>query len=180
MFSRSDESLYLRWVDGDLAAFDALYARYEGPLFGFLTRQLGSAADAEDALHETFLALLKERDRGRHATSFKAWIFEVARHLVLNRVRSSSRAEKAHVGIAHLEPVQRAALRPDEFLEHHQTARSVSAAVGRLSPAMAELYHLRAQGLSYDELSEVLGVPLGTVKSRMHELIKRLQAEVRS
>ena len=54
----------------------------------------------------------------------------------------------------------------------------VHAALAKVSPALAELYHLRASGLSYEELAQVLAIPLGTVKSRMHELVLRLQEEL--
>jgi RNA polymerase sigma-70 factor (ECF subfamily) len=180
MFSRSDEALYQRWIDGDLRAFDALYERYEGPLFGFLRRHLGSVAEAEDALHETFLALVRERARGRTAVSFRAWLFEVARHLALNRTRSSKRAARAHEGIADVSALKPGAPPPDELLQHRQATEAVAVAVRALPAHLAELYHLRAQGLSYDELASVLELPLGTVKSRLHELVKRLQHEVAS
>jgi RNA polymerase sigma-70 factor (ECF subfamily) len=180
MFSRSDEALYQRWIDGDLRAFDALYERYEGPLYGFLRRHLGTVAEAEDALHETFLALLKERARGQGAVSFRAWVFEVARHLALNRARRSKRAARAHDGVADASALSPGTPPPDELLQYRQAAEAVAEAVRALPSHLAELYHLRAQGLSYDELASVLGLPLGTVKSRLHELVKRLQREVSS
>jgi RNA polymerase sigma factor (sigma-70 family) len=77
----SDEALYARLLHGDLRAFDELYDRYERPLFGFVRKYLPDPKDAEDVLHETFLALLDERDRGKAARSLRAWIYQVARHL---------------------------------------------------------------------------------------------------
>ncbi|MBE2248129.1 MAG: sigma-70 family RNA polymerase sigma factor [Myxococcus sp.] len=180
MFSRSDESLYRALLEGDLRAFDALYERYEAPLFGFLTRQLGDAAEAEDVLHEAFLAVLKAREAGRSARSFRAWLFEVARHLCLNRVRTRQRAAKATDAVAQALAVSEGAALPEAALQRRQTAEALARAVAELPAAWSELYHLRAGGLSYDELAEVLGVPLGTVKSRLHELVKRLRDEVAS
>ncbi|MBL8922074.1 MAG: sigma-70 family RNA polymerase sigma factor [Myxococcaceae bacterium] len=180
MFGRSDESLYRALIDGELSAFDTLYERYERPLFGFLRRQLGDAAEAEDVLHETFMAVLKEREKGRGARSFKAWLFAVARHLCLNRVRARQRSAKANDGVAQVIELTGPAPNPDEVLAHRQTADSLKAAVTKLPPPLSELYHLRAGGLSYEELAEVLGVPIGTVKSRLHELVKRLKEEVAS
>lgn len=180
MFSRSDETLYLALIDGDLSAFDALYERYERPLFGFLRRQLADAAEAEDVLHETFMAVLREREKGGAARSFKAWLFGVARHLCLNRVRARERSARATDGVAQVVDLTAPAPNPDEVLSHRQTADALKAAVTKLPPSLSELYHLRAGGLSYDELAEVLGVPIGTVKSRLHELVKRLKQEVAS
>ncbi len=178
MLTRSDEALYQALLGGDLRAFDALYERYEGPLFGFLRRQLGDAAEAEDVLHEAFVSVLEERSSGRTARSFKAWLFQVARNLCLNRVRSRSRASSAAQGVSTLLESAEAPSHPELVLEKRQTADALQAAVAKLPAPMSELYHLRAGGLSYEELAEVLGVPLGTVKSRMHELVKRLRDEV--
>lgn len=179
MFSRSDEALYRELVEGDLRAFDTLYARYEQPLFGFLRRQLGDATEAEDVLHETFLTVLRERREGRTARSFRAWVYQVARHLCLNRARHRTRAAAADDQVALLEPAELTA-HPEVVLEKRQTAEALARAVKALPSAMSELYHLRAGGLSYEEVAEVLGVPLGTVKSRMHELVRRLRDEVAS
>ncbi len=172
----SDEALYQRWVEGELSAFDALYARFERPLFGFLLNQLQDAAAAEDALHEAFLAVLQERATGRNARSFKPWLFQVARNLCLNAARARSRGERALEKVAGA-PVEHAT-DPAGALEAREASAALQQAVQRLPEKLAELYPLRAAGLSYEEISEVLGVPLGTVKSRMHELVGRLREEV--
>lgn len=177
MFARSDEALFRAVLEGDLRAFDTLYARYEGPLFGFLRRQLGDATEAEDVLHEVFMSVLKDRAAARTVRSLRAWLFQVARHLCLNRARSTRRSLAAVEREATSTPTT---LHPEAVLESRQTAEALARAVSRLPAPMSELYQLRAGGLSYDELAEVLGVPLGTVKSRMHELVKRLRDEVAS
>lgn len=166
----SDEALYTKLLAGELAAFDRLYERYERPLFGFVRSQLGDRTEAEDVLHETFLAVLRARGLGTEVRSFKAWLFQVARNLCLNRVRSRKRADRA------LESAARAIIVEDAAVEHDSTA--LHAAVARLPAALAEVYQLRAKGLSYEELSTILDVPLGTVKSRMHEMVRRLREEM--
>lgn len=176
--TRSDEALYQRLLEGKLDAFDELYARYERHLFGFLVRQLGDAPEAEEVLQETFLSVLRERETGRAARSFKAWLFQVARNLCLNRARTRARAAKAMAAVATAPPEPQA--HPERALELHQTVVALRAAVSRLPPALGELYQLRAGGLSYDELAEQLDLPLGTVKSRMHELVHRLREELAS
>ena len=74
-FADSDEALYARLRRGELAAFDRLYERFERPLFGFLRAQLGDAAEAEDVLHEAFLAVLRAGCAPAELRSFRAWIF---------------------------------------------------------------------------------------------------------
>ncbi len=159
---------------GELAAFDQLYARYEKPLFGLIWRELGSQQEAEDVLHETFLAVLRQKDGGRR--SFKAWLFQVARNLCLNRVRSRRRGDRA-VALDATSPPDAVQL-PEAQLAGAQLAQLLEAAVRRLPESLSSIYRLRLAGLSYDELAEVLELPLGTVKSRMHELVTRLREEM--
>ena len=91
----SDEALYARLRRGELAAFDRRYERFERPRFGFLRAQLGDAAEAEDVLHEAFLAVLRAGDARDELRSFRAWLFQVARNLCLNRARARRRADRA-------------------------------------------------------------------------------------
>jgi RNA polymerase sigma-70 factor (ECF subfamily) len=172
----SDETLYARLLAGDLAAFDRLYERYEGPLFGFLRAQLRDEAEAEDVLQETFLALIRARGQGAEVRTFKAWLYEVARHLVLNRVRSRTRAQRALEAAA--EEARVTGPTADEPFAREPgaaTSATLQGAVASLPPSLAEVYHLRASGLSYQEVAATLAVPVGTVKSRIHELVKRLR-----
>jgi len=161
---------------GDLAAFDALYARYERRLFAFILRQLGEQRAAEDALHDTFMGLLRDREAGRSLRSLRAWLYQSARNVCLNRARSSRREAAALEVEARAPPAGSPS--PEQAAEREQLATLVRKAVGRLPEALSELYHLRASGLSQDELAQVLNVPLGTVKSRMHELVNRLREEL--
>lgn len=173
----SDEALFERLIAGDLGAFDRLYDRFERPLFGFIRAQLGDASEAEDVLHEAFMAVLRERQRPSSIRSFRSWLFGVAANLCSNRIRSRKRAGRA------LE-TERAFAAPSsdqaEELEAARRSQKLEHAVERLPRALGEIYRLRATGLSYAEMAEVLGLPLGTVKSRMHEMVERLRREVLS
>lgn len=173
---RSDEALYEALLGGDLGAFDALHERYERPLFGFIRKHLGRDGDAEDVLHDTFLALLRDKAGARGAHSLRAWLFQVARNLCLNRHRSSRRESRALEKEARL-PVEPAP-HPERKLQEAQTVHALRAAVARLPLELGELYQLRASGLSYQELATVLAVPLGTVKSRLHQMVSRLREEL--
>jgi RNA polymerase sigma-70 factor (ECF subfamily) len=172
-FADSDEALYARLLRGELAAFDRLYERFERPLFGFVRAQLGDPAEAEDVLHEAFLAVLRAGGAGNELRSFRAWLFQVARNLCLNRVRARRRADRALEAAAReVEPAGPHAPPPA------RDPAALHQAVARLPPPLAEVYQLRARGLSYDELAATLEIPLGTVKSRMHEMMKRLREEM--
>ena len=168
----SDEAFYARWIAGDLRAFDQLYARLERPLFGFVRAWVKDAAEAEDVLHETFMTALRERRSD--VASFRAWIFAVAR----NRCANASRSQKRRAPPAEADAVAADAPGADDQLDAHRRAAALERAVARLPAALGELYRLRAAGLSYQELAELLDVPVGTVKSRMHEMVTRLKQEV--
>ncbi len=172
----SDEALYERLLRGDIGAFDVLYARHEAHLFGFIVRHVGDRQEAEDILHEAFLAVLRERGGGRSTGSFRAWLYTVTRHLCLNRLRSRRRAARA------VEQVAREAVRaeghPEQALETRESAAALERAVSRLPTALAELYHLRAGGMSYEELAQLFAIPVGTVKSRMHQMVSLLREEM--
>lgn len=173
----SDEALFERLAAGDMRAFDCLYERFERPLFGFIRAELhGDAAEAEDVLHEAFMAVIRERARRAEVRSFRAWIYEVARHLCLNRARSRKRAANMLDVVAseRASPVPPA----EALLEMRETAGALTAAVSKLPDTLGEVYRLRAAGLSLDEVARVLSVPIGTVKSRMHEMVKRLREEM--
>ena len=173
-FADSDEALYARLLRGELAAFDRLYQRFERPLFGFVCTQLGDRAEAEDVFHEAFLAVLRAGGEGTELRSFRAWLFQVARNLCLNRVRARRRADRALESVAREAPWPATELAPPAARDPavlHQ-------AVARLPPPLAEIYQLRARGLTYDELARALEIPIGTVKSRMHEMMRRLREEM--
>jgi RNA polymerase sigma-70 factor (ECF subfamily) len=171
---RSDEALHEALRRGDLAAFDALYARLSGPLYGFILRHLGDAHEAEDVLHDTFMGLLTHDP---DAQSLRAWLYQCARNHCLHRLRDRRRGARALDAAAH-EPPDIAQRAPGDALEARETAARLARAVAALPDAHAELYALRAGGLSYEELSSVLGIPVGTVKSRIHDMVSRLRTEM--
>jgi RNA polymerase sigma-70 factor, ECF subfamily len=171
-----DESLYARVKHGDLLAFDELYTRYSSRLFGFLRAQLPTPADAEDVFHETMMATLECHEVTFDGASFRTWLFRIARNRVLNRLRSSARGDAANV---------RLAAGPDEMpadaedrLVHAQMVDALERAVKRLPTTLSDVYHLRSSGLSYEEMATVLEIPIGTIKSRMHQMVKVLREEL--
>lgn len=171
---RSDEALYEAVQKGDARAFDELYERHSRALFAFVRRMLSDVHEAEDVLNESFLTLVRQREAASKAESLRAWLFTVARNLCLNRLRSQRRGAKAMDAVREREPQES----PEGALEAKAVAQRVRLAVERLPPAMAELYGLRAQGLGYDEIASVLQIPVGTVKSRVHDMVRRLREEI--
>jgi RNA polymerase sigma-70 factor (ECF subfamily) len=172
----TDERLYQRVrEDGDMAAFDVLYARYEAQLFGFLVRTLESRADAEDVFHDAFLNALRSREVKFEQGSFRSWLFRIAKNLCSNRRRSEGRGSRAVAAL----PEPASAPSAEASIEERQLHAALDDAVSRLPPALSEIYHLRSSGLSYEEMAHVLSVPLGTLKSRMNQMVGILREEVK-
>jgi RNA polymerase sigma-70 factor (ECF subfamily) len=171
----SDEALYARVKRGDMRAFDELYSRYAIRLFGFLRGQLTTAADAEDVMHEAILATLESAEVSFDRGSFRTWLYRIARNRVLNRRRSQGRGQGAMIKLsAGEEPVPGA----DDRMAEEEMLRALDGAVARLPPTLSDLFHLRSSGLSYEEMAEVLGIPIGTIKSRMSQMVDLLRKEL--
>ncbi len=97
--------------------------------------------------------------------------------MALNKRRSTSRHEKkiVHSALVESEPPPRA----DAELEKHQLEAALHTAVTKLPPNLGELWHLRTSGLSYEQIASVVDIPLGTVKSRVHQMVVVLREELK-
>jgi RNA polymerase sigma-70 factor (ECF subfamily) len=170
----ADEVLYRRVKEGNMGAFDALYARHAPRLFGFLRAQLPSPADAEEVMHEAMMRAFESDEVTFDRACFRTWLYRIARNAALNRIRSIGRRARALEGI----PPEPPAPPADEQLAHAEMMRALDVAVARLPVPLADVYHLRSSGLSYEEMADVLEIPIGTLKSRMHQMVGALRQEL--
>lgn len=172
----SDEALYHRVRRGDLLAFDTLYGRYERRLFGFICKLVHNHHDAEDLFHEAFVSVLRSREVSFERGSFCGWLYRIARNQCLNHLRSGRRqSQLQYRAEAPCEPPS-----AESSFADSERALLLQQAVTSLPPLLAEIYHLRSAGLSYEEMAEVLHIPLGTVKSRMNQMTQRLRDDLAS
>lgn len=172
----SDEALLQRVRDGEIEAFDRLYERHEGRLFAYLRAVTGDRNDAEEILHDAFLAALKSTETVLVTDgAFRAWLYRVARNLAFNKRRSEQRREKNTSQM----PDGETPLSAHAQLEKHQLEIALQRAVLALPPQLGELWHLRTSGLSYEQIASVVDTPLGTVKSRIHQLVVTLREELK-
>ena len=157
-----------------MAAFDVLYGRYERRLFGFIRGYLHARSDAEEVFHDAFLQVLRSRE-----VRFET---RIVRGLDLQGRAQPGAQPPAQqpAGQRRRDPVpaRRAPARADEALEAGERASAVARAVAALPPGLAEVYRLRMSGMSYEEIAFTLEIPLGTVKSRTHEMVARLKTGV--
>lgn len=171
----SDEALVARIVRGEVRAFEPLYERYERRLFGFLVTRVSSRADAEELFHEAFMRTVDSGASFDHDGAFRTYLFRTARNLALNLRRSERRGLHAVESL----PPESAPRTAEENLVEERMRHALHGAVERLPPQLAEVFHLRTSGLQYEEMASVLEIPLGTLKSRMNQMVNRLREELR-
>jgi RNA polymerase sigma-70 factor (ECF subfamily) len=151
---------------GDVAAFEELVRAYQLHVWRFLRHLLGDPALAEDVTQETFVRVYRELGSFRFRSKFSTWVFQVARNAGIDALRSRQR--RARLATA-LETQVRSTLHGGELRVE------VEAALQSLAPRLREAFVLvEALGLTYREASEALGVPEGTVKSRVFHARERL------
>jgi RNA polymerase sigma factor (sigma-70 family) len=162
----SDEVLLRRVGRGDAEALTALYQRHANGLFGFLLRLAGDRMLAEEILQDTLMAVWRGADGFAGRSQVRTWLYGIARRQAHNRLRVTRPVEAALDDVA--EP-QLAGPGPEELALASLERDRVLAAVDRLSLVHREVVMLTfAADLSQAEIAEVLGVAVGTVKSRLH------------
>jgi len=179
--STSDDELLPRCRAGDQLAWRELVARHTRQVFGLAYRFTGRVDEAEDLTQEVFVKVYRTLDRYREADgSFGAWLSAVARNHAIDHYRRRKqerlrRAEDPQI----LDRMPARGEHPIAGLERDERVRLVHRGLRALPPELrVPLVLCDLQGLPYDEIAATLGLPLGTVKSRINrgrlELAKRL------
>jgi RNA polymerase sigma-70 factor (ECF subfamily) len=151
---------------GDHDAFAELVVAYQAPVWRFLRRMLGDAALAEDVAQEAFLRAYQRLDTFTFRCRFSTWLFQVAHNAAIDALRAQTRRDR----------LTRVAPPPSPPSDPHARAE-IDDALARLSPKLrSAVVVVEVLGLSYQEAGEVLGVPEGTVKSRVFQARERLAA----
>jgi RNA polymerase sigma-70 factor (ECF subfamily) len=182
----TDEELLLEYrATGDEAIFAELVSRYDRELYNYLRRFLGDAATAEDVFQATFLQVHLKCDQFESGRTVRPWLYTIATNQAIDSQRrnrrhrlvslnQTNRSGKNDLGTL-LELVENRDIDPSVRLEEQEQRQWVQAAVGDLPDALKSTVLLvYFQGLKYREAAEVLTIPVGTVKSRMHTAILKL------
>ena len=178
----SDEQLLQLHLSGQKGAFEALVERRSGELYRFLFRFLGDRALADDVLQETFLQVHMSADRFDSARRFKPWLFTIAANKARDALRSQSRRQAAALdaqisesgenSTAYIDLLQAKVDLPIEKLQNQELRDAVQKIVLEMPENLKEVLLLGYfQQMPYKEIAEVLDVPLGTVKSRLHAAV---------
>jgi RNA polymerase sigma factor (sigma-70 family) len=170
-----DAALMARIVDKDERAVEALYARYSGPLYSLAYQVTGADRFAQDVVQEVFVALWRDAGRFDPARGAVApWLFSLARHKAIDLVRREANVRKRTADVdLELEEAT-------DDVDHEAWVRirreRVLEAIEELTPAQREALELAFfQGLTHVEVSERLGIPLGTAKTRIRSALLRMR-----
>jgi len=177
----SDEGCARLAQEGDDAAMNELVRRYASGIYSLFARIFADREYASDATQEVFLRAHHNLDRFDCKRRFRAWIFTIAWNFARDQFRYRKRREGAKIlsldvyrrqsdgGRTSIEPPDDRARPSDELLESKERALWVREALERLLPSQRALLLLREfEGLSYEELADLVGCKLGTIKSRLH------------
>lgn len=185
----SDEELISRYRDdGRAEDFNELVRRYERELFRYLVRYLGDSSLAEDVFQNTFLQVHLKRDLYEEGRPFRPWLYSIATHQAVDSLRKAGRhptlsldqASGGGSGEADSGPLVDLlvgkGVGPLAELQEQERADWVRKSIEKLPEALKQTlilaYH---QDLKYREIADLLKIPVGTVKSRLHAALARLQ-----
>ncbi|MBC8373907.1 MAG: RNA polymerase sigma factor [Planctomycetes bacterium] len=179
----SDAMLLQRHLDGESEAFGALVRRHEQELLAFLTRFMGNRAMAEDAFQEAFLQLHISAATFDTTKRLKPWLFTIAANKARDALRSKSRKSAIPLDAnisgdedqdSYATVIPSSIPPPDEKLVNFEVRLAVEKIVGSLPEALRIVLTLcYFHDFAYKEIAEMLGLPLGTVKSRLHAAVGR-------
>lgn len=184
----SDEELLDRLRAGEWDLFGHLVRRYERELFGYLRRYLGDEELAADVFQNTFLQIFIKIEQYQPGRPARPWLYAITTNQAIDALRrrarrADTRSEGVVGGIDESGIRSRDAtdlladpgLSPPEMAEHGELREQVRAAVDRLPETLRQVVLLAYfQGMRYQEIADVLEIPLGTVKSRLHTAMHRL------
>ena len=168
----SDQMLLKHVAAGDKAAMHILFARHRGKVFRFIQRMVRNPAIAEDLASQVFLDVWRSANRFEHRSRVSTWLLSIARFKAINALR---RRAYENVDQEDVPEIADAADTPEAALDRKETSGILQACINRLSPAHREiidLFYYREKSVA--ELSEAIGIPIATVKSRIFYARKQL------
>jgi RNA polymerase sigma-70 factor (ECF subfamily) len=174
---------------GDAAAFRRIVLKYQRPIYGLALRMMGSPAEAEDMAQEAFVKAYDGLAGFRGEARLRSWLFTIATNHCLNALRARRRRREVPLEPAAGDheptggpagrPVANGRPTPEEDLVRAELRERVRAALETVTPDHQAILVLRdIQGLPYEEIAAVLGIELGTVRSRLHRARMELRARL--
>jgi len=183
MQSATDEELMLAYTTGDAAAFDTLYGRYRAPLFRYVRRQVGEDRIAEEIFQDTWMRVIKARDRYAASAKFTTWLFTIAHNRVMDHFRSARAKPEEVPLLANDEDDPEVAAsdtdNPESSLTRARLAERILEALDALPAVQREAFVLQQEGdLTVEEIATVTGVTRETAKSRLRYALAKLRRDL--
>ena len=179
----SDKELMLKFQNGDELAYNELVNRYKNKLLNFIYRYFGSKDDAEDILQETFIKLYYKKDYYKPISEFSTWIYTIAANLSKTELRKRKRrktSQLSEMGVENKEFDIRYEDDTDLEINTEYNEHEINKAIQDLETPFRTAFILRdIQELSYEEISKITEVPLGTIKSRINRARIQLQSKLK-
>lgn len=178
----SDSELLRRYRQGDEQAFREIVSRYKNPLYAFLRRFVSHEDIVEDVFQETFLQLYVSQDGFDTSRPLRPWLFTIAANKAKDSLRKMQRQSSmgmgaiADAGDFSVDEVVNIftsyEITPDDEVSAEETARRVRRAVSEMPDNLREILILAYfEQFSYKHMAEILSIPIGTVKSRLHTAV---------
>lgn len=180
----TDEELVARSIEGDLDAFNQLVIRWERPIYALAYRVIGREEDARDVCQETFLRAFRAIKGFKGQAKFSSWVYRIALNLCRDWMRRERRAPLVQVPDG-VDPMEMANELPatTESLDDTVARREMTSAVARAMAALPEeqkaaIILKEYHGLTFQEIADLLGCPLSTVKTRLYQGLTVLRREL--
>ena len=179
-FEFTDEQLIKKFQEGDVGAYNQIVYRYKDRLLNFINRFLSDVDRSEDLVQDTLLKLYTHKDSYKEIAKFSTWLYTIAANLARTELRKIKRRKTFSVTeLSHDDRefiIKSTDMGPGEENFSQNFEKNVQRALAELPDDFKTIIILRdIQELSYDEISRISGVPLGTVKSRINRGRAKLQ-----
>lgn len=188
MHDRSDQALVQRVQNGDQQAFELLVAKYQRRIFRLISRFVRDPATAEDIAQETFLRAYRAIGRFRGESQFYTWLYRIAVNTAKRSALAGSRDPVLQENATQQESEEPFARQeqlttldtPEAVMASREIADTVNAAMDALPDELRTAIALREiEGLSYDEIAQLMGCPVGTVRSRIFRAREAIARQLR-
>ena len=183
--SDTDQQLVQRAQHGDLRAFDLLVLKYQGRIAALVSRYIADAGEVEDVTQEAFIKAYRALSKFRGDSAFYTWLYRIAANAAKNHLVAKGRRPGADATIEDAEVFDDGGLvsetsSPEAMAIGDELAAVVEQALQSLPEELRAALTLRElEGLSYDDIAEVLGCPVGTVRSRIFRAREAIDEQVR-
>ena len=181
-FIFTDEELISRFQNGDERAYVELVNRYKDRLLNFVFQFLGDIEQAEDVVQDTMLRLYKKKHYYKEIAKFSTWLYTIARNLANTELRKKKKRKTTYLSqLSKERQFEIPAIQDDvdQSLQNEFINDRIQSAINNLPEHSKVVIILRdIQELSYEEISNIVEVPLGTIKSRINRARIQLQAEL--